>query len=372
MSLMQKNRPRHALDGGEAHQNTPEFRRLRSIDPIHELRRAAVKQVLGSTSFSKATRLATFLEYVCRLTLEGRKDEINELNIGKHVFERRDNYNAAEDTIVRTTARLLRQRLKLYYDGEGKADPIRIDIPRGGYVPTFVEAVAPVALPEVSNTDLSPQPTKEDLSRLNAHRSRRGTLQVLIGMALGIFIGSPFAMVFLSRYQRPQWSMKPSERLWSALFSKQRDTILVPADTVLLIYETSTHKLVSLDEYLDGHFATPEEVGSPQLQYLFHNYHKKRYTAVTSVAMAAKFGQLQQEVPERFQVRFTRDLRLADLKTSNAILLGAAQNNPWVGVFRKSLNFHLDWKADTNSWNIVNDHPLAGEFSAVTMGAFPK
>jgi hypothetical protein len=102
-------------------------------------RKAAVQRVLSSLAFAKANRLSTFLEYVCRLTLDGREDEINEVNIGINVFERRENYNASDDTIVRTTARSLRQRLKSYYETEGYADSVRIDIPKGTYVPTFVQ-----------------------------------------------------------------------------------------------------------------------------------------------------------------------------------------------------------------------------------------
>ena len=98
---------------------------------------AAVKRVLCSASFAKANRLHAFLNYICRLTLAGREGEINEVNIGINVFERRENYNASDDTIVRTTARLLRQRLQSYYETEGRADNIRIEIPRGAYVPKF-------------------------------------------------------------------------------------------------------------------------------------------------------------------------------------------------------------------------------------------
>ena len=51
---------------------------------------------------------------------------------------------AQHDPVVRIEAAKLRRRLESYYLIAGQEDPIRIDIPKGTYVPTFEERVRPV------------------------------------------------------------------------------------------------------------------------------------------------------------------------------------------------------------------------------------
>ena len=47
------------------------------------------------------------------------------------------------DPIVRVEAGRLRSRLNTYYQNEGKADPMLISLPKGGYVPEFSENKLP-------------------------------------------------------------------------------------------------------------------------------------------------------------------------------------------------------------------------------------
>ena len=65
--------------------------------------------------------------------------------IGEAVFGRSRNYDSSIDGIVRTQASRLRQRLELYFNEEGLNEPMRIVIPRGGYVPVFEPRLAPAA-----------------------------------------------------------------------------------------------------------------------------------------------------------------------------------------------------------------------------------
>ena len=108
------------------------------------------KRIAASETFSKSARLPSFLLYVCECALSGREGEINEQQIGVHVFGRAPGYNSNEDSVVRSQARLLRTRLDLYFQNEGRDEPLEIRIPKGSYVPRFEprELLSP-ALPEV-------------------------------------------------------------------------------------------------------------------------------------------------------------------------------------------------------------------------------
>jgi hypothetical protein len=57
--------------------------------------------------------------------------------IGVTVFERGETFNPGTDPIVRVQARRLRSKLSLYYETDGRADTVRIELPCGGYVPVF-------------------------------------------------------------------------------------------------------------------------------------------------------------------------------------------------------------------------------------------
>ena len=98
---------------------------------------AELKRILSSPTFGKAPRHSGFLSFVVWKTLAGEAETIKEYLIGLEVFERPTDYDPATDPIVRAEARRLRSRLIEYYNTEGKLDPVRIELPKGGYVPVF-------------------------------------------------------------------------------------------------------------------------------------------------------------------------------------------------------------------------------------------
>jgi len=81
--------------------------------------------------------LINFLLYICERELRGKGHKLNEREIGVKALGRPANYNPGDDNIVRNYARLLRKRLEEYFRTEGKSELLRVDIPRGHYVPVF-------------------------------------------------------------------------------------------------------------------------------------------------------------------------------------------------------------------------------------------
>ena len=56
-------------------------------------------------------------------------------DIALEVFDRPETFDPDVDPIVRIEAARLRDRLREYYEADGKNDPIRIDLPKGTYTP---------------------------------------------------------------------------------------------------------------------------------------------------------------------------------------------------------------------------------------------
>ena len=97
----------------------------------------ALARVLASDTFAEVFRLKKFLDYSVRETMEGRGDRLKGFVIACEVFEKDDPSDAQTTTVVRVEAGRLRRRLKDYYENEGKDDPIRISMPKGGYSVLF-------------------------------------------------------------------------------------------------------------------------------------------------------------------------------------------------------------------------------------------
>lgn len=101
----------------------------------------ALDRILAAPAFARSPRLADFLRYVVEQRLAGRADSPKEMEIGIHVFGRTSDYDTRIDPVVRVQARLLRFKLHEYYETEGKNDRIRIDLPKGSYLPVFSPCV---------------------------------------------------------------------------------------------------------------------------------------------------------------------------------------------------------------------------------------
>jgi hypothetical protein len=173
-------------------------------------RRELVRRIVHSPTFARSERLGTLLTYVCDLALKGREAEINEQKIGQAVFGRSRDYDSAVDGIVRSQASRLRQRLELYFQQEGADEPIRVVIPRGGYVPVFeaqstsapsqpaVNLTAPV--PEIGPSAEAPVPPSSFIDRFH-----RRWLPWGLGLALGLVLGLMLMALWVHERSKPVW-----------------------------------------------------------------------------------------------------------------------------------------------------------------------
>ncbi|HYO80363.1 MAG TPA: hypothetical protein VES20_03110 [Bryobacteraceae bacterium] len=80
--------------------------------------------------------MSRFLRFIVEREIAGRGSELKEYTIGLEVFDRPKDYDPRVDPIVRVEARRLRSKLQTWY--ECSNSPIRIELPKGSYVPKFV------------------------------------------------------------------------------------------------------------------------------------------------------------------------------------------------------------------------------------------
>lgn len=109
----------------------------RTDRPACERVRHALCAIIASDTFARSERLRSFLSYIVENELSGKAAQLKGYSIGIDVFGRPPGFDAGNDPLVRVQAGKLRKLLEHYYETEGAADPVRIRVPLGSYVPEY-------------------------------------------------------------------------------------------------------------------------------------------------------------------------------------------------------------------------------------------
>jgi len=117
------------VDGGElgVDANTP--------PPVAVI--AALRRLLDSEELRSSARSRDFLVYVVTETLAGRGDRLKERTVARYALGRGKDFDATSNATARVQANRLRALMERYYSGPGTEEALVIEIPKGGYVPTF-------------------------------------------------------------------------------------------------------------------------------------------------------------------------------------------------------------------------------------------
>lgn len=99
--------------------------------------KAQLERILTSPEFVSGKRLGQFLRYVVDQTLNGQSRRIKQFTIAVDALGYGSDFDPQSNPTVRILARRLRRSLQQYYYSQSNGDPIRIEINKGGYIPTF-------------------------------------------------------------------------------------------------------------------------------------------------------------------------------------------------------------------------------------------
>ncbi len=324
---------------------------------------AASQRVAASRTFERSLRLQSFLLDVTSHALAGRSAEINEQQIGIRVFGKPAGYNPAEDNTVRVQARLLRQKLEEYYASEGAAEALRIQVPKGGYVPVFGPPEEPAVAP--------PPPAPLPLAAPPAPRVN----PVLAALCL------LFAALALWQWQQkralePARQVPPAGRgsLTALVVSPGRKTVIVLADSGLVAAETLAGREVSLEEYTGPGYRSKMDSSAALTggNHFWGYLLSRRYTSMADVDLYGRLLELHPQAWSSMEARHARDLQVRDFRENNFILLGSNRSNPWLELFNDKLDFQFDIDPATRLAMLRNKHPQPGEPASFLMEAMPN
>jgi hypothetical protein len=310
--------------------------------------------VVSSQQFIKSTRLQEFLLYVCRCAIENRTDEISEHQIGERVFDRPPDYNSNEDNIVRSQARLLRQKLEAYFASEGGQEPVVLTIPKGGYTPEFVERSQPRrSAPE--------EPAMH--ARQTWRNPLAGGLVVAVMILAGAVVVLAWSLARSKKTSAEQTAPPPASAvtaLWSQLFSEELTTTVIVPDHTFAMVQENARQHVDLSTYLRRSTRLEHE-NLRRLEQNMRGFSIRRYTTFDAVSTTARVTQLAGQFPGKLAIRYARDMTLRELAPGNAVIIGRPLSNLWNEMFENKLNFRFFSDLQRDIVVCQNRAPHAGE-----------
>jgi hypothetical protein len=333
--------------------------------PVGDPRWQLVERIVASAYFAKSDRLRTFLVYICEMSLQGRDGEINEINIGSHLFGR-SGYDPSVDGIVRSHASRMRQRLEQYFENEGSQEPIRLLVPKGAYIPIFEprsreKQALELAPAEAMQPEVSPG-RPGDKAKLNSAPNHLIVWLLSAALALSIGIILYLTIRLDTRASVPAISAAP-HALWSMFFEQGRPTTVVFSDASLALLQDITDHSVQLPDYVNSKYLSRITTPAAAITEVAKELGARRSTSIVDAGILAQFYRLPGVHPDWIRIRYSRDLRPGDLKDGSLVLLGTRESNPWVEIFETHMNFVFRSNLQRRGFSVINRSPRGNELA---------
>lgn len=329
-------------------------------DLTNDERWLLIERVVATGPFQKSARLRELLRYLADRSIHGHSAELTEHHIGSAIFGKPMDYSPVEDSSVRVQVRQLRLKLHEYFDGEGRDEPLIVEIPKGAYIPVFRHArssiAAPAGIPVLLPGKAAGGPRLRSarfawISFVSASWILTAALAVVCALLWHRLAATPTALT------PPPWPL-------SQVFSKTEETDLVVADVNYGMLRIIDEKAGSLEQYLSPGFSqsfTPPNMSGRETR-LFNYISNSLLTSYADVVVVNALSSVLSASGGRVLVRSAKDLRLRDLQAGNYILVGSPGSNPWVSLFNSKLNFiESEGIVGQSAKFFENKHPRPGE-----------
>ncbi|MFF0952595.1 tetratricopeptide repeat protein [Rhizobium leguminosarum] len=183
--------------------------------------RSEAERLLADPRLHVSDRHRAFLRYIVDAVFEGRGDTVKAYSIAIDVFNRPASFDPSSDPIVRIEATRLRETLAKYYEQLGDEPGARLDIPRGRYVPVFVEREQPRCPgDDVSDVKEDVVAAAEDATALRFTVSRKPYAAIALASLAAIALAGAYT-VFRAAMPLPLDTQKPFVSL--SLNAAQKD-----------------------------------------------------------------------------------------------------------------------------------------------------
>lgn len=366
--------------------------------PAQEQSQHQMERILQSAAFRNSHMLQQLLQFLVAQAYGPQAEMLKEYTIGVEAFSRPQDFDPKTDPIVRVQTHRLRQKLKEYYDSEGKHDPILIEIPKGHYLPTFAavtngnhsfrQSVSAEMSPIAANGAPSPLPNSEPHAPAQAgERSRNGSTGQRAVMAvagavvfvMGLWLGGrlhPFSVGADAASSSSELKFNPAadpvKAFWAGLLGKDTSPIIAHADAVFLLdshndlfsfpHGASDYRGAPVDPHLAQQFAADPALVAKAGKL----YYEDVYLGSGDLDAVGNLSNLFGQMGLKPVIEPGKDLTPDDLKQHNVILVGSSFQSYAVSQFNSVGDFtFVNPDPRLGGWRgtIVNAHPRPGEQS---------
>lgn len=308
---------------------------------VTDKRWALVSRIASSPHLKPSPRLCEFLFYIARCAIREAPEDATEQQIGIRVFGRPPGYNSSEDSIVRTHARLLRQKLEAYFAAEGAEEDLILDVPKGHYLPVFHSRESPVPHP-ASDVHLTGEIDVNPETPAAESRSERFWQNPWIIVFASVLILAAAAAVLWRPSRIPAPQETAVERFWHPFLS---------ADPPLVIYSNA---LFQGNSTLGLRYASPDAASQP-----YGDGYVDTYTGIGELSAVYTLTRLFDAHHASFLLKRSLLVTWDVAQSRNLIFIGSRAENPSLRVLPPTTDFTM--VANPDSAGIVNHHPLPGE-----------
>ncbi len=314
---------------------------------------AQVDRLIASPIFLGSEALCKLLKYLAHHTISAPTDHLKEYKIALEVFRRPTDFDPQADSYVRVQMGRLRSKLAQYYETEGVADAILVDVPKGRYLLLFERRPLTEVEKPVAEAVAEPLPQPVSAAPASPWRTKR---MAIISAAILLVLAFSGYVVFHMLHT-------------STISSKGR---------VAAALETGALK-VFWTPFIQGPdqpivvFANANFVGNAETGMRYfeasrdsRNEITQHYTGVGEVVGVLELDRLFGRFGRQFRVKRGSLFTLDDARNNNLIFVGSPTENLTLGQIPGTQEFAFRRiPAGSDHWRevIVNVHPQPGESS---------
>jgi hypothetical protein len=348
--------------------------------PAEEIRQH-LDTILAGDEFCSSRRSSELLRHIVERALLGDVESLKERLLGVEIFRRRSDYDTSIDSIVRVTASDVRRRLANFYT-EHPAQPMRISLPLGSYVPDFIPLAARKASDETARHEhhdsrpgdvtgpvhfvKEPAIPQAKPRKLRSFQMTAPVVLVLcIGMALAL--GAGWWLRGISHghgFSQDDRDYAFYNDLFGPIGAKPDETLVALSNPHVLLYLGLNKPGPPLGEVAKD-LPVPADMAAVlnqtsndnQASFPFHHIFVDTTNYTGSGEATAAFGvaRLLQATGRGAHLTAARFLNWDAARQEQLVILGAPHESAFVQSTLSAANFTIGYDS------IHNAHPLSGE-----------
>ncbi|MDX1981790.1 MAG: helix-turn-helix domain-containing protein [Bryobacteraceae bacterium] len=307
-----------------------------------------MRQVSESQIFRRAPAMRALLLYLW----EHRREALSEYAVGIEALGRKPDFDPKFDATVRVQVSRLRQKLKEFYETEGRESELRLTIPLGSHQLNLIQTTpepAPVAVPVEA-------PVSAPAAEPAAARRPRYWL-VAAGMAVIAVVGLAYQNLRLSAQLREVSQTPELPPFWRSFLAGSQATSLVLPTPIFFYWED--RRLVVRDSHVNEY---SQRSASSQLRTLEAQFGTpsvlQHYTVAADTIAALKLSQYLEQHGRHLWIASAPELPVDSFGDRNLIFLGSPGTSEHLQQILNESNFFI---VPGTTGIVRNRAPAAGE-----------